>query len=408
MQVKIEKLDHFGRGITFIDGKICFVIDALPGEFVKIKIIKETKKYFLASVIEYISCSSSRILEKCPYAKRCGGCDGQHMSFSFENDWKREKVEELLWKFAHLDKSIVREVTFLEKDGYRNKITLHGANHQLGYYGKGKSEFILVSDCKLANQRIRDLFPYLFSAAKKNDISEVVIRSSNDSSKIMVKLVGNISSYDDLLDKVDVLVVNDKVVTKEDSILTTVGKRKYRVSIDSFFQVNWMLTEKLYDEVRQVVLRERPRRVLDLYCGTGTIGIYISDSVEEVIGIDCSKDGIYNANQNKKLNRVTNISFLCDRVENVIDSLEGEIDFIIVDPPRAGLDKKTIAHIKRMFPKHIVYISCDPVTLARDLNCLTEIYNVEWVKPYNMFPRTYHVEVVCCLSRKERSGNINE
>ena len=173
----------------------------------------------------------------------------------------------------------------------------------------------------------------------------------------------------------------------------------YYLSIDSFFQVNEKLTEKLYDKVKAEVEKIKPKRLLDLYSGTGSFGIYVSEFVDGLVtGVDYSKSNIEDANLNKKLNNITNIEFIENKVENVIEDFK-DIDMIIVDPPRLGLDQKTIENIKRLSPSNIVYVSCDPATLARDINLLKE-YEVVEVTPFNMFPRTYHVETVSILKRK--------
>jgi len=216
----------------------------------------------------------------------------------------------------------------------------------------------------------------------------------------MIKIKGEYPSYKELLNIVDVLIINNELISKEESIISKIGNKKYYLSIDSFFQINKTLTEKLYNEVKEIVKETKPNKVLDLYCGTGTIGIYISEYVKEVIGIDYSKSSIKNANQNKELNNTDNIKFICNKVENVIDSFTNDIDLIIVDPPRAGLDKNTIKNIKRINPDKLIYISCDPTTLVRDLNLLNEEYNVKFIKPYNMFPRTYHVESIVLMTKK--------
>lgn len=399
MQVTIEKLDHFGRGIAYTD-KICFVENALPGEIVDIKVTKNTKKYLEAEVTNYIEQSKNRVKEVCPYIKDCGGCSLEHLSFTAENKYKQEKVAELVEKFAGLDKKLVEETTSTEEYFYRNKITLHGNNNKLGYYKKKSNDLLSITYCHLVTPKINELLKDLSKLANTNNLKETVIRTSNDESKVMIKLSGNITDYQDILSKVDVLVINDKPITKDDKITSTIGSKRYYLSIDSFFQVNKTLTEKLYNEVKQVVQTIKPKRVLDLYCGTGTIGLYIADEVEEVIGIDYSKEGIKNANQNKLLNNSNNTTFICNKVENVIDTFENNFDLIVVDPPRAGLDPKTINNIKRIAPTSIVYISCDPVTLARDLKELKTSYNIETIKPYNMFPRTHHVESVAVLYQK--------
>lgn len=397
MNVKIEKLDHFGRGITEINNKICFVENALPNEIVKINIIKETKKYYVAEVVDFIEKSPNRIIEKCPYYSICGGCDLEHLSFKKENEFKRRKVQELLVKFAKINPTKVKETVFSDEYYYRNKVTFHGKDKQLGYYQKGSNNLIKIDKCYLLNPRINSILKELNSA--KNNITEVIIRTSNNQEEIMLKISGEVLNINDLKEKVDVLVYNDEYLTEKKRIITSIGNKKYYLSIDSFFQVNEKLTEKLYDKVKTEVEKVKPKRLLDLYSGTGSFGIYVSEFVDDfVIGVDYSKSNIEDANLNKKLNNITNIEFIENKVENVIEDFK-DIDMIIVDPPRLGLDQKTIENIKRLSPSNIVYVSCDPATLARDINLLKE-YEVVEVTPFNMFPRTYHVETVSILKRK--------
>lgn len=397
MNVKIEKLDHFGRGITEINNKICFVENALPNEIVKINIIKETKKYYVAEVIDFIEKSPNRIIEKCPYYSICGGCDLEHLSFKKENEFKRRKVQELLVKFAKINPTKVKETVFFDEYYYRNKVTFHGKDKQLGYYQKGSNNLIKIDKCYLLNPRINSILKELNSA--KNNITEVIIRTSNNQEEIMLKISGEVLNINDLKEKVDVLVYNDEYLTEKKRIITSIGNKKYYLSIDSFFQVNEKLTEKLYDKVKTEVEKVKPKRLLDLYSGTGSFGIYVSEFVDDfVTGVDYSKSNIEDANLNKKLNNITNIEFIENKVENVIEDFK-DIDMIIVDPPRSGLDQKTIENIKRLSPSNIIYVSCDPATLARDINLLKE-YEVVEVIPFNMFPRTYHVECVCVMERR--------
>lgn len=397
MNVKIEKLDHFGRGITEIDNKICFVENALPNEIVKINIIKETKKYYVAEVVDFIEKSPNRIIEKCPYYSICGGCDLEHLSFKKENEFKRRKVQELLVKFAKINPTKVKETVFSDEYYYRNKVTFHGKDKQLGYYQKGSNNLIKIDKCYLLNPRINSILKELNST--KNNITEVIIRTSNNQEEIMLKISGEVLNINDLKEKVDVLVYNDEYLTEKKRIITSIGNKKYYLSIDSFFQVNEKLTEKLYGKVKTEVEKVKPKRLLDLYSGTGSFGIYVSEFVDDfVTGVDYSKSNIEDANLNKKLNNITNIEFIENKVENVIEDFK-DIDMIIVDPPRSGLDQKTIENIKRLSPSNIVYVSCDPATLARDINLLKE-YEVVEVTPFNMFPRTYHVECVCVMERR--------
>ena len=181
------------------------------------------------------------------------------------------------------------------------------------------------------------------------------------------------------------------------SIITSIGDKKYYLSKDSFFQVNKYLTKELYDLVRKAI--NKPYKTcLDLYCGTGTIGIYISDLVDSVIGIDYSESNIKDANRNIELNNTNNISFICDKVENKIDTFK-DVNLVIIDPPRVGLDSKTIKYLIEINPEKIIYVSCDPATLSRDLKELNSKFNILEVTPVNMFPRTYHVECISVLER---------
>lgn len=400
MKVRIEKLDHFGRGITFIDGKICFVEHALPNEIVELEIIKETKKYILGKAIDYLETSLDREIEKCKYFNICGGCNLEHYNYLKENEFKQAKVQELINKFAKIDIK-VNDIIYDEEKNYRNKLTLHGKDKKLGLYKKETNELIEISNCNLVDKRINDIIPILQEIAKESNIEEVIIRISNDSKKLMIKIKGEVSNIEKLKSiDIDVLIVNDKVYTNSNQIITEIGSKKYYVSVESFFQVNKTLTTKLYDEVKKIVEEVKPNKVLDLYCGTGTIGIYVAEHTNEVIGVDYSSSNINDANKNKELNNSNNITFINDKVENVIDSFESNIDLVIVDPPRAGLDLKTIEHLKRINPTTIIYVSCDPSTLARDLKELSTDYNIKYVQPFNMFPRTYHCESIAVLERK--------
>lgn len=397
MKKEITKLDNFGRGITYVDGKICFVDGALPGEVVKIKVVNQTKKYLLADVSDYYNLSDDRIDVKCQYNDVCGGCNLNHMSLEAENNFKCEKVKEILKKFGNVKDSIIKPITCESEEKYRNKIVLHGDGTSLGFYSKGTNKVINIEKCLLVPDKVNEVIEVLRQIAVTDDIKEAVIRISNDNSEVMVSLTGEINNYFSLKNIVDVLEINGEVIIGDGHIISSIGSKKYYVSSQSFFQINNTLTKRLYDEVLNVVEKVKPKRVLDLYCGTGTIGLYIADKVKEVVGVDYSKSGIKDAKENAKLNGNNNCSFICDKVENVIDQFK-DFDMVVVDPPRAGLDPKTIEYIKKIGAKNLVYVSCDPVTLGRDLKALSTDYSIIEVKPYNMFPRTYHVECVCLLS----------
>ena len=400
MRVKIEKLDHFGRGICYIDGKICFVEDTLPGEEVKVKITLEKKKYMLGKVKDFYSVSSDRVDDLCPYKDKCGGCDLSHLSYKMENEYKCLKVKEILKKYADVDEVLVEDVSFGEEYNYRNKITLHGDHNIIGYYKKNSNDIVPINKCLLVDEKINHIINVINMMSSDNEYKDIIIRVSNDSEEVLISITGKVKGYEVLEDLCDSLIINDEVIKGERCIMSFIGEKKFIISDKGFFQVNKTLTERLYNEVLNIVKEVKPKKVLDLYCGCGTIGIYISDYVDEVVGVEVFKESIENAKKNKKLNNCHNIRFICDKVENVIDNIKDNTDLVIVDPPRGGLDKTSIDVLLSMNVNNLVYVSCDPVTLARDIKLLKEKYDVVSVKPFNMFSKTYHVECVCLLKAK--------
>lgn len=396
MEVKIEKLDNFGRGITYINDKICFVENAYPEEVVEIEIVKENKKIIEAKTINVIKKSNSRVESLCPYSKTCGGCNFSNLKYEDELKYKTSKVKDLILKFTGLE-NIVEDTSYINEYNYRNKIILHGKDNKLGLYEESTNIIVEIDKCLLVNNKINEIIKVLIE--ENISIEEALIKTSNDEKQVLVSIKGQIKNTSRLKELSNVLIINDKLETESSSIITNIGKYKFYESVNSFFQINKDLTEKLYDEALNVVKVVKPNKLLDLYCGTGTIGIYVSEYANEIIGIDYNESNIKDANKNKELNNLNNIKFICDKVENQIDNFK-DIDMIIVDPPRKGLDPKTKEYLNLIKAKHLVYISCDPVTFARDLNDLKENYDIEYIKPFNMFPKTYHVENVAYLKIK--------
>ena len=376
MKVTIDRLDHFGRGITTIDNKICFIENALPGEIVNIEITKEKKKYLEGQVIKYINKSKNRVKELCPYSNICGGCNLNHMKYENENEFKVEKIKDLISKFSNLDKNLVKDIVYSNEYNYRNKAVFHIKNKKLGYYKKNTNEIVEIDNCLLLDNKINEVIPTLKKIAKENNIEQIEVKVSNDSKKLLIS------------------------TDKNKNIITNISNYKYMLSPDTFFQVNKYVTELLYNEILKNIKKYKSKNVLDLYCGSGTIGIYISKYVAKVLGVEINKQSIIDANKNKKLNKVNNIKFIEGKVSDIIKDIKDKYDTIIIDPPRSGLDKDTINSILKINPKTIIYVSCDPTTLSRDLNILKDKYNVKYIKPFNMFPKTYHCESIAVLERK--------
>ena len=384
--VKIENLDHFGRGIAKVNNMPIFVENSLIDEEVEIIVTKEKKNYMEGIVDKYIKTSPIRVVSKCPYYDNCGGCDLLHLSYEEQLKYKENKVKEIIKKFSDLE--CVNSIVGSKQFNYRNKITLQ-VNKEIGYFKKKTNDIIAIDKCLLVDDKINKIIVEL----KKLDISKInkiVIRVTNLES--MVVFYGNITSKINL--DVDTIIVNNKVIKGNGYIKENINGLNFIISPTSFFQVNNIGMINIYNKVLNYI---DGGNVLDLYCGTGTIGIYVSKKANNVLGIELNKEAIKDAQINKKLNNIKNIDFISGDVGTILSRNNFKADIVIVDPPRAGLDNNSISNIIKIHPNKIIYVSCDPVTLARDLNILKEHYDVLEITPFDMFGNTYHVECVCLL-----------
>lgn len=398
--MKIEKLDYYGRGISRSSGKVYFIENALKDEDVSITLLKEKKKYCEAKLKEISNISKDRTEAKCKYYNICGGCQLMHIKEEKQEEFKKEKVEEILKKILNYNKD-VNDIVFSKSFNYRNKVVLHVKDSKLGFYKNKTNELIEIDKCLLLNPVINDLISYLKKYIELKDIEKITIKVGNKTNEVMLIIDGSNAYYQNLLEIVDVLIINEKVMTEKDYITSYIGNKKYIIKRNSFFQVNYDISTRMYDKVKGVIVKEKSKNVLDLYCGTGTIGIYISDVVSKITGIEVVSDAIESANTNKKINNVENIEFILGKVEDKLDFISNNnIDTVIVDPPRSGLHKKVIPILEKISPKTIIYVSCDPITMARDINLLSNNYELVEVTPYDMFPNTYHVECVAVLKLK--------
>ena len=394
MIVKIDKLSHDLRGIAKVNDKITFVSGVLPGETVDIRITKEKKSFNEGKVISYIDKSSDRIVNKCPYSDRCGGCDFGYVNYSSSLLYKRDMAVDIMKRYADLDinPSIVSSDSIF---GYRNKITLRVQDGKLTLMEKGSNSCVFIDKCLLVNDNINRVIGILNGC----DLTGIRFISIRGEEEIMVVFNGD--SYDkgitySLKEYVSSIVFNGNVIYGGDYISILIGKYKYCIYPDSFFQVNTDMISKLYDEVK--VCAGKGNSLLDLYCGAGTIGIYLADNFESVYGIEINHDAIVSANVNKVINGVSNIRF--DNVNANRVSVDN-YDVIVVDPPRGGLDTSTIMKLLDSKARVIVYVSCNVITLARDINFLKDKYNLEKITLFDNFPNTKHVESVSLLCKKE-------
>lgn len=399
MNVRIKRLDDYGRGIFYVQDKITFVSNALEDELIEYKIIEEKKKYNVAEVVKLYDKSLDREDDVCPYFMKCGGCHLAHIKMDGENEFKKKKVKNILKKFAGVEIADI-SITSLNDKHYRNKVVFTVDNHKIGFLKEKTNELVEIDYCYLINDKFNQLLEVLGTIIKmEDDISKIMLRIGNKTDEVMISIVGNVKNIEGFLAISDSLIINGKSISKG-YITSYIMDKKFYLHANSFFQVNDLMVEELYLEIIRFIQKKNSSKVMDLYCGVGTIGICVSDYVDSVLGVEVVPDAIEDALKNKELNGVSNISFLQGRVQDIIKTLDFDFDTIIVDPPRSGLDPLTRSILKKSGARTIIYVSCDPVTLARDLKDLKEEYFLEEIKLFNMFPRTYHVESVCVLSRR--------
>ncbi len=443
----VEMIDNGfeGEGIAKMDGQVVFVPGAIKDEKVKIKILKVTTKIAYAKIVEILEKSKHRTDANCDTYSKCGGCSLRHMEYEYTMKLKKEAVENTLKKALgreiYVDETIPMEQPFY----YRNKLQYplgvsENGELTMGVFAKRSHQIIPTNHCFLQNQLAQKIANSIFSFAKENQISgydeksrtgilrHIVIRVGVKTNEAMVTLVVNnwkIPKEKELTNfltkqfpeiKTIVKNLNDKntnviLGTKNKAIFgngyitdSLLGK-KFKISNLSFYQVNPIQTEKLYAKAIEYAGLTGNETIFDLYCGIGTIGICASDKAKQLFGIETIPEAIENAKENAKLNDVENSEFFVGDVEKklpaFIEKTKVKPDVVFVDPPRKGCDKAALDTLLKIQPKRIVYVSCNPATLGRDLKILEEKYEVKRLAICDMFPWTGHVEVVAMLQLKK-------
>ncbi len=386
--VNIIDNDSNGNGIARIDNFVIFVSYALKDEELEIEITNINKRFANAKITKIIKKSKYRCNVKCNSYDKCGGCTFLHTKSSIENELKLKNINKLF--NTNIDKILSNN-----EYNYRNKATFHIKNNIIGYYSEKTNDIVEFDNCLLLDERINKIYNN-FKNSNLNNINEIIVRVTNK--EIMVIINGNVDNYDtnELVSKfkVNSVYLNDKLIYGNAYILEELNDIKYTIYPNAFFQVNYDNMKLLYDKVLEYA--GNGNKLLDLYCGTGTIGIYLSKNFNKIFGIEINKEAILNANINKKLNNINNIEFKCgDASTFKID----DYDVIVVDPPRSGLNKKTINLLNQTKSKKIIYISCNYKTLKRDIDLLND-YKLSKLEIINMFNKTKHVESICVLERK--------
>ena len=395
----IEKLDFNLRGITHIDGKVIFVDNALPGEEVKVDILKDEKTYSIAEVKEYITKSPKRIKSKCPYFDTCGGCMIRNLNYNDGLNYKKDNVIEIIKRNANIDinpKVIKNE----QKDLYRNKIEIKCIDGKYGFYKRNSHNLVEIDRCLNAEEPINKMIMHLEDLNLTN--GEIIIKCNNMGEillNIITKDTCNID-IDHLREKVKLvgIVYNDKIIYGNDYFMETIDNKLYKESYNSFFQVNRYINEKLIRALKENI--DDNSIVLDLCCGVGTLGLSIAEKCKKVYGIEIVKNAIEDAIFNAKINNINNAEYILGDAFVLMEDIK-DIDTIIIDPPRNGISKNGIKNILNKKVNKLIYISCNPITLARDLNLLKEEYDIKKSYVLDMFSYTNHIESLVVLERKK-------
>ena len=392
MQVHIDRMDHFGNGIGYINGKIIFVKGALPGETVDVTITKDKKSFMEGTINTIIYKSSKRVEPFCKYFGVCGGCSLCHLTYENTLEYKKERVKNILSKFDIPKINVIRNENDLY---YRNKIELKIVDGKLGFYEKSTHNLIEIKECKVTKKSINKSFEFVKNMKLEN--ANVTIRANyNDEVLIIIDskekpVILNPEDY-----KIVGIVLNDKCIYGQDNFMEKINNLFFTVSYNSFFQVNNYINLELFNLIKENIVG---KTVLDLYSGVGTLSIVASKVVDKLYSIEVTQNAVKNALINAKINKCDNINSILGKVEDKIGFINDKIDTIIVDPARAGLDKKTIEVINKLSPQRIIYVSCDTQSLANNLVDLTN-YGIKKFYILDMFSYTYHIECFCILDKK--------
>ena len=442
----VEILDNGfeGEGITKINGFTVFVQGALKGEKVEILILKVLTSYAFAKITNIIKKSEHRVEVDCSTFKRCGGCSLRHIDYDYTLEIKRNAVQSLVSKTLKSKIKVLDTLGMENPFFYRNK-----AQYPVGFDKEGKPCFgifanrshdiIQIDKCFIQNEKSQEIAKYIFDLWIKNKLSiynentrngllrHIVIKNGLKTGQFMCVLVINGQSFskenvivNKIINKfpmIETVVVNintdntnvimgesNRVLYGNGYIEDKLGDFKFKISTLSFYQVNPIQAEKLYNIAVEATNISKEDIVFDLYSGIGTISLFMSKFAKEVYGVEIVEEAVKAAKENADLNGVRNTRFIAGDVEVVLDDLLNNKkvvpNVIMVDPPRKGLDNKTIENILKVSPSKVVYISCNPATLVRDLAKLEDIYEIKSIKPVDMFSYTSHVEVCALLELK--------
>ena len=440
--VTIDDISDKAQGQCRIDGFPVVVDGALAGEELEIKIIKVAKNFAVGKLLQVLKPSKARTQPFCPVFKRCGGCSLQHMRYESQLELKTARVREF-FKEAGLTGTIVHPTLGMENPlHYRNKaqypVGLKKGVPQLGFYASYSHEIVEHEECRIHPLIVDKIVAFLREFFQKNEVSiyderrhqgllrHVLLKVSQHSGDIMLVLVvngGTFPAWKTLVGRISFdfpeiksLVLNEntqkgnvilgkrnKVLYGDENIRDRIGDYEFEISASSFYQVNSQQTEVLYNKVLDYAGLAGDELVFDLYCGVGTIAVFLARHVRKIYGVEVTREAVQNARRNAALNNLSNLTVLqgeADKAMMELAKLGEQADLVVLDPPRKGCSEALLERIVAMDTKRIVYVSCNPATLVRDLVFLTQKgFSTPEVQPVDMFPHTLHIE---CVVRIER------
>ena len=461
--VEITDIGVSGEGIGHVDGYTLFIKDAVIGDVVEAKVMKAKKNYGYARLMKVITPSEYRVEPKCAFARRCGGCQIQEMSYDRQLVFKNQKIRGNLERIGGFTKdqidTVMQPVVGMEHPfGYRNKAqvpfgTDKEGNPITGFYAGRTHDIIANTDCALGVEQNKEILEIILQYMRENKIKSydektgkglirhALIRYGFKTKEIMVCLVVNgkkLPKAERLIEKLiqiegmtsitispntrrDNVIMGDsyEILWGQGYITDYIGNVKYQISPLSFYQVNPVQTEKLYGLALEYADLKGDETVWDLYCGIGTISLFLAQKAKQVYGVEIVPQAIDDAKENAKINAIDNAEFFVGKAEEVLPEYYAEYerehngetahtDVIVVDPPRKGCDETLLETIVKMQPEKVVYVSCDSATLARDLKYLcANGYEIKMCRGVDQFPQSVHVETVVLLSHKKADSYIH-
>mgnify|MGYP001477319203 FL=1 len=438
LEVNISDIGYEGEGIAKIDGYTTFVKGGLKGEKVKIKMLKVNKDYGFAKLVEVLEKSEERDEPICSVFGKCGGCSLQHINYEAQLDYKTNTVRNTLRKALGYDVDVEQTIGMGIPYNYRNKAQYPVVDDKIGFFAGRTHALIENEKCYIQNETSDKLAKDAFKILRKYNISSyneksgkgclrhIITRIGIHTGELMLVLVTNeknIKHKDEIVSELtkeyptlksiiqnvnmqntNVILGNECVILYGQEYITDIlGEYKFKISPLSFYQVNPVQTEVLYNIAKEYANLQGTETVFDLYSGIGTISIFIADNAKKVYGVEVVEQAVFDAKENTEINEIRNVEFIQGEAEVIVPEMykEGKkADVVFVDPPRKGCDEKLLETIKEMKAQKVVYISCNPATLARDLKYLTDNgYEIKKVQPVDMFPQTSHVENVVLLEK---------